>query len=38
MHLFAHTSGHDWLSFALGILAGLATVLFFKFRRRKEDR
>jgi LPXTG-motif cell wall-anchored protein len=38
MHLLANSSSHDWLSFALGVLAGLATVVFFKFRRRKENR
>jgi hypothetical protein len=38
MNLLADSSGHSWLSFALGAVAGLVTVLFFKLRRRKEDR
>jgi hypothetical protein len=38
MTLLADHSGHHWLSFALGVLAGLVTVLFFRLRRRKEDR
>ena len=38
MHLVAGSSGHSLLSFALGVLAGLVTVVFFKLRRRKEGR
>ena len=38
MNFLGDSSGHHWLSFALGAVAGLITVLFFKLRHRKEDR
>jgi uncharacterized membrane protein YjjP (DUF1212 family) len=36
--LFFGGSRDSWVSFALGIAAGLAVVLISKRRRRKEDR
>jgi hypothetical protein len=39
MHLFAGSADHHWLSFALGVVAGLITVFASKrLRRRKEER
>jgi hypothetical protein len=38
MHLFDNLRGHNWESFALGVLAGLALVFLSKRIRRKEDR
>ncbi len=38
MNLFTDKSSHDWLSFALGVVAGLLTVFLLKLRRRKENR
>jgi len=38
MYLAHDSSGPHWLSFALGVVAGLITVALFKLRRRKEDR
>ena len=36
MHLFANASGHDWTSFALGVLAGIVCVFAVKqYNKRK---
>ena len=37
MNLLANSSGHDWLSFALGLFAGLVTVLLVKRLRSKRE-
>ena len=39
MHLLSGSVGQHWIPFALGVLAGLVTVLLFKqLNRRKEQR
>jgi hypothetical protein len=39
MNLLADNSGHHWISFALGVVAGIVTILIVKsLRRRREGR
>jgi|GEM_PF-6251034 len=37
MHLFAHTSGHDWSSFVLGALAGIVCIFVVKRYNKGKD-
>jgi ammonia channel protein AmtB len=37
MHLFASASGHDWPSFALGVLAGIVCVVAVKQYNKRKD-
>ena len=39
MTLFTDSSSHHWMSFALGVAAGILTIFIVKrFGRRREDR
>jgi hypothetical protein len=38
MTLLADSSGHHWVSFALGVAAGIVTILVVKAFRRREER
>jgi hypothetical protein len=37
MNLFANASGHDWTSFALGVVAGIVCLLAVRRYRKKKD-